>query len=268
MRKEFPEVTCQDLRQKFITAFSDACPSVVYEVAEEEADIFLGCLQGLAATLTLGGEATSEQRRKERLRAVVNATDNLLDAVSKVDDLALGGALFCGLQEVAGEMEKIGPVAEAFGAMLETGLATGAYAPSYRAIMFGRQMADQQSESAPIVSNLSSYHMQCIAYDLQNLYAKHLRAFALGLRKSLADVQPMNKGSYSPPYQVAKWLEDYLGRLQIEITTSETGLAGSALIATLELAGINHPAAGYWLRKAKSDPEAWGAFVKRMQGDE
>ncbi|MEQ6331030.1 hypothetical protein VLF92_22245 [Pseudomonas chengduensis] len=268
MRKEFPEVTRQDLLQKFITAWGEVHPSGLPEAAEYEGDVFLGCLESIASTLTQGGEATSEQRRKEKLRAVVNATDNLLDAVSKVDDLALGGALFSGLQEVAEHVESGGAMTEAFASLLETGLATGVYAPSYRAIMYGRRMSGQEGESAPLVSNLSSYHMQCIAYDLQKLYAKHLRAFALGLRKSLADVRPMDKGGYSPPYQVAKWLEDHLGRLQIEITTSETGLAGSAFTATLELAGITPPAAGYWLRKAKSDPEAWGAFVKRMQGDE
>ena len=243
-----------------------AHPSVCRDHAGDEADIFVGCLEELAATLTVGAGAVSEQRRKEKLKAFVNAAESLLDAMSGVDDLALGNALFCGLQEVACLCPEDGPMTVAFAGLLETGLATGVYAPSYRAIMSGREMAGLADTTARVVNSLNSYHMQCLSYDLQKLYAKHLGAFALGLRKSLDSVPPMDKGSYSPPHQVATWLEDYLGRLQIEVTTSDTGLAGSAFIATLDLAGITPPSAGYWLRKAKADPESWAAFVLRMRG--
>lgn len=215
-------------------------------------------------------QACAEQRRKEKLEAFANATDNFLDAFLGVDDLAIGHALFSGLSEIAPLYEHTaeGPISIAFANLLETALANGSYGPFYRVIMKGRQDADPNGELGlhrPMTERLNNIHVQFLAYDMQNFYVQHLRAFTLGIRKSLKNMPAMDKDGYSFEFQTARFIEDYLARRQIDVTTSDTGLAGSAFIAIMELAGHKAPRAGYWIKKAKEHPESWTSFIKRSR---
>jgi len=274
----FSDRVRSDLLERFVSGWMNLRPDSWVDGVRNEAEIFVSCLECVASRLASHGEeAPAEQSRKEKLEAFANALERLIDAMGKLDDLALGHALMSGLQEAASlyREDQAGPVSSAFAGLLEAGLASGAYARSYSVIHGGpapveitsgpeKRRTWRLSKRLPAVSRLTDYSVQCLAYDLQTIYARNLAAFSLGVRLGLDGAPAMDKGGYSAPFQVARWLEDYLGRIGL-FSTSDTGLAGVAFSAVLELSGAGASRANYWLRKAKESEGSWSAFVERSR---
>lgn len=267
----FPEETRAQLELKFTSAWLKKRPEVWKEHIKEEAEIFIAALESGSGYADIHfKKAAAEQQRKERLEAFSNAADRLLDAFLKVDDLALGHAIFSGLFEVAKlyEHKSEGQTSKAFANLLETALSEGSYSLSYKSIRKSMQSLDPEGIlglDRPITENLSKFHIQTLAHDLQSLYSDQLKAFTFGIRRSLKDLPQIDKNGHSLEFQIARFIEDHLGRLGLDFTTSDTGLAGYSFIATMELSGRKAPRAGYWLKKAKEHPDSWSSFVKKMR---
>lgn len=161
---------------------------------QDEAVIFVRCLEGMAEIpLSAPGK---QKQRKERLEAFANALDRLLDTTFKADETSIAYAIWRGLQEVCSLPE--------FSDEDCTELA--------------------KHEGMPIIA---------AAHRLQHHHKSALSAFALGVRKSIPDLPPLDK-CYSDELQTAKWIEEHLGRLNIPFSTSDTGLAGMSFLATMD----------------------------------
>ncbi len=267
----FPEATRTQLESKFISAWLNKRPEAWKEQAKEEAYIFIEALErGSEHAHLYLKKATAEQQRKERLEAFANAADRLLDTLLKLDDLALGHALFSGLLETAKlyEQKSESQTSTAFANFLEAALSEGSYSLCYKSTRKSMQALDPTGLlglDRPITENLSKFHIQSLAYDLQNQHSDKLRAFTLGIRQSLKDLPKIDKDGSSLEFQIARFIEDHLGRLGLEFSISDTGLAGLSFIATMELSGQKAPRAGYWLKKAKEHPDSWSSFVEKMR---
>ncbi|MEW6414747.1 MAG: hypothetical protein AB1482_05775 [Pseudomonadota bacterium] len=194
--------------------------------AAREAGIFVACLEGLTR-YSLQSKPENEQRRKERVEAFANALDKLIDAGFAMDDPALGYAIWRGMSEVL------------------------------KASNFDDEdrTHHDQMKGWPSISE---------AYEIQNNYATHLKDFALGVRHAIKELPDLDKGSCSFEAQTARFIEDYLGRAGIQFSTSDTGLAGKAFLAVMELAGTQKGRATYWLGKATKSEDSWKHFLERI----
>jgi len=228
---KFDATTRSALSQKFITALMEGNPGFTDfdGSADREGDLFVRCLEGIAENSQYSVTRETQKRRRERVEAVANALDALIDYIGAVDDAALGYALWNGLNK-ASENE---------------------------AIFSNADRSDvQMMEGMPSV--LLAYRLQ------QGREAEALRSFADGVRGSIKTLPPLDKRQHDFIDQLAKFIEDYLARRNIQVTTSDTGLAGSALIATVELAELHAPRAGYRMKMANDSPDSWKNFVLKM----
>ena len=215
-----------ETRKKIIDRFAEELlkANERYRDPRDEAEIFVLCLEGMAETsLSTSGK---QKQRKERLEAFANALDRLLDASFKADDTSIAYAIWRGLQEVCSLPE--------FSDDDCTELA--------------------KHEGMPIIA---------AAHRLQHHHKSALSAFALGVRKSIPDLPPLDK-CHTDELQTAKWIEEHLGRLNIPFSTSDTGLAGMSFLATMDLMGKDIQRAQYWLRQAR-DGDSWVKFIERMR---
>lgn len=103
------------------------------------------------------------------------------------------------------------------------------------------------------------------AFEIQRFEIPELAKFALGVRKAIADLPPIDTWRSSPEI-IAKWIEDCLGRAGIPCSMSDTGLAAQALSSVLELAGAPADSCKYWLQKAMKSPDSWANVSARVQG--
>ncbi|MCC6611169.1 MAG: hypothetical protein IT515_16045 [Burkholderiales bacterium] len=110
-----------------------------------------------------------------------------------------------------------------------------------------------------------SLRIQLIAYDLKAFHAGDLRNFALGVRKAIRDLPALDPTTYSSGEQTARWIEDYLARLGIPVSQTDTGLAGKAFHAVMELAGKPQTTAKNWLRKTQKQPDSFVNFLRGLK---
>lgn len=207
----------------------------------------------LAEWIERRGERESEQRRKEKLATVANALDALLVALDKADDLSLGHAMRSGLASITPSTEVPRPTIEKAKALLRAALRHGSFGVLVRMFGFKRRRPGSGSFTKAKLGaqTLSLLRARWLARDMQDFYLPAFGQFAGGFRASISALPPISTDLYSPEYRVAETIVWKLNGLYIEASTSDTGLAGTAFAATLELAGLHAPRAGYWLRKAK-----------------
>lgn len=216
---------------------------------------FVSHLESLASNLSYWieqrGSREPEQRRKERLAAVANALDALVAALAKADDLALGHAMPVGLANIKPSIDAHRPIIGKAKALLRAVLRYGSFGRLVKIIGLKRGLPKPFTKANVGTQGLNLLRARWLAHDVQNLYLVHVTQFAEGLRSSIRTLPPLDTDLYSPAYTVAETIESLLSQLWIEISTSDTGLAGTAFAATMELAGFKTPRAGYWLKKAK-----------------
>lgn len=220
----FDDATRKLLEQKFVAKYQAADKSVSDDGAERSADEFVECLQGFARAWPAW---SSQKRRREQVEALANALDAVADAAFRMDDPALGYALYKGLLGMVG-------------------------GPQFSA------------DDRGFVESLAGYESIFTAYRIQHEHRADIERFCLGVRSAIKQLPGMDK-RYCTEFQAAKFIEDYLARRGIGVTTSDTGLAGSAFMATMALAGLDVQRAGYWIKLARDDGDSWGSFMKRLQ---
>ena len=218
------------LASNFSDAYLKANPNATKSAGDYEAEIYVRGLEGLVEVTAEAKPRTpeKEQRRKERIEAFANALDRLIDTALDMDDPALGFAIWRGLAEAVKH---------------DTSLDIGA--------------------TPEEVEKMKGLKSTLLAYELQTMHARDLQQFALGVRRAIKELPPKEEPSFSE--MTAKWIEDYLGRIEIPFSTSDTGLAGASFLAVMELAGIPMDRATYWLGKAAKNPDSWQHFIERMK---
>lgn len=231
-------------------------PGMFEEAREHQAATeFASCLEEWASNLAEWGEQRGErepeQRRKEKLAAVANAMDALLVALDKADDLSLGHAMRSGLASVTPSPKVPRPTIEKAKALLRAALRHGSFGGLVKAFGLKLERPKPFAKANLGAQKLNLMRARWLARDMQDIYLSTFRQFSEGFRASIAALPPISTDLYSPEYRVAEAIVWGLDRLHIEVTTSDTGLAGTTFTATLELAGLHAPRAGYWLRKAK-----------------
>lgn len=213
---------------------------------------FISILEKIASTPT---EAIPlEKDRKARLRAFVNATESFIDALEKLDDVSFGYAVFAGFNEIDEESDRsVGPVGKAVGQLFEAAMTNSRHGiiRMYSRVKKGRAGA------VGWPSDRAWRDMQGIAHVVQTEHIGSLRTFALGMRKSLKSPPLLDKDDCKFNFRVAQAIEHGMSRMGLQVSTSETGLAGSIFAATMELAGHKASSTSYWLEKAKSHPAAY-----------
>lgn len=228
-RPKFDSNTREELRGLFVSALRKTHPKCRDEDADREAMVFVGCLEGISEYPGLVRQISAqeaEQRRKERVEAFANALDKLIDAGLGMDDTALGYAIWRGMSEVL-------------------------------------KADDFDDEDRSHHERLKGFPSTLEAYEIQHDYAKRLRDFALGVRKAIKEMPSLDKESFEE--KTAIFIEDYLGRVRIPFSTSDTGLAGKAFLAVMELAGKQMDRATYWLGKASKSERSWKRFIERIK---
>lgn len=229
-RAQFADATRERLKNRFVTEWLRVHPHDGDDIAAEEARIFLCCLEDIAATFPLQRkyvEIEPQQRRRERMEALANALDNLIEVVGGMDDAALGFAVYRGLGEMAAEQK------------IEH--------PEWRAIQ------DQWA------GNRGLWPAR-VMKDAKPQFA----AFALGVRRAIPALEMPAHAKRSPEESLAVFIEDQLGGMRLPCTTSDTGLAGLAFLETLALADGDaalNATAKNWLQKAVKSKASWRQFV-------
>lgn len=171
-------------------------------------------------------EMETSKRRKERLEALANALDTVADVALKMDDPVLGYAIHCGLAAMV-------------------------------------KRSDYDDADRAEVARLAGFESIFLAYRLQHEMRTDIEAFCYGVRASIASLPPLDK-RYSTEFMAAKFIEDFLGRRGIQVTTTDTGLAGAAFLETVKLSGRDTARAGYWINLAINDEDSWASFTKRL----
>lgn len=225
-RPRFDDRTRNELMALFEKEYKNVWQQCRDDDAAREAWVFVACLEGLTK-YSLQPKPENEQRRKERVEAFANALDKLIDAGLAMDDPALGYVIWRGISEVL-------------------------------------KANDFAAEDRSNHEQMKGWTYISEAYEIQNNYATHLRDFALGVRQAIKELPELDKGSYSFEAQTARFIEDYLGRTGIQFSTSDTGLAGKAFLAVMELAGTQKGRATYWLGKATKSEDSWKRFLERI----
>lgn len=225
--KKFPAIIARTLREKFASELLKVKPNFAPTVVKMECDIFVGHLEGLAALLPLYKPYEKHQRRRERVEAFANALDRLIDAAQGMDDASLGFSIWKGMTEMAQ----------------------------------GPRFSDDDRTS---VKSREGQSASEYAFILKTEYRDDLQQFALGVRKAINELPELD-GKYTAPKQLAKSIEDILERHRIPFTTSDTGLAGTAFLAVMDLMGATQSSAKYRLKVAAENPDSWHNFMQRMR---
>jgi hypothetical protein len=128
-----------------------------------------------------------------------------------------------------------------------------------------KEIASNEAESE-FVKSLAGFDSIRLAYSLQHAFKNDLSNFALGVRKSIKELPPLDRDNYSIETQLAKWLEEHFARWNIPFSTSETGLAGQLYNATMMLMSDGNHIAGakYRLSQAANNPDSFANFIERM----
>lgn len=232
-RLKFPEHTKRELYQAVLKALSETLPS---DDIEAQAERFFKYFEGIANDYAQDGTdaAPRAQQRKEKLEAFANAFDKMLDAMSNVDRLALGHALMQGMRK-----------------------ATEQDAPPHLPDSHAYQKLQAAQDGG-----LGELLELRLGTGAQGAYRRYLSDFSLGIRQSISTLPDLDRTVRNENFQIACWLLDLFGSMQLPFTTSDTGLAGKVFSATLTLAGRNPPRAGYWLRMAASNRDRMDRFTK------
>ncbi len=222
--------TCFDetTRSRLVAAFVDACRTKSNcdgDDAKDCAEVFVASLAGFADYPC--NDPEKQEQRREKVEALANRLDKLAETIFEIDDAALGYAIYSGMKEVA-------------------------------------DSDDCTDEDRAAVEAIGGWLFTMKAYELQRLHRADISRFCLGVRKAIKTLPSLDKNFYADEFQVAKFIEDYLGRLGIPCSTSDTGLAGQCFLATMALCGKEKGRAGYWLKKAVDHEDSWNNFAKRM----
>lgn len=267
-KARFPEATRAQLESKFIAAWLQKRPDSFIAGVKEEAEYFINLLEG-SVELPGSGQAPAEQGRQKRLEAFVNATDKFIDALSGADDVGLGHVLFGGLLEIERQYEQkdAGPILQALVGLIEATLSSSnsLVTIATRKTREANREAMGLSPETPLNENQIKLDLQFLSYEIQSKHIESLKAFSLGMRKSLKNSPRLDKDDYSLELRLARVIEDNLSRMGLDVTTSDTGLAGCAFIATIELSGRPVPRPGYWLKKAKEHPDSYSSLIERTR---
>lgn len=227
-RPRFKKETATILRNKFVAELRKARPELYEPTILDEADIFLGVLEDFANVQPLSKPKEKQQRRRERLEYFANCLDKLVDAGLAMDDPALGYAMWRGMMEAA-------------------------------------KLPEYSDADRANLKSAEGMRSTLLAYELQTIHKEELTAFTLGVRKAIADLPELDDFYYDQTRQLAYWLEDWLCRSGIAFSTSDTGLAGTAYLATVDLMGLPANSAKYKLAQAVSSPNSWTNFSERMR---
>lgn len=231
LAKKFSEKDRKDIGSKFYKSMKKACPSCYQDDLERETGIFLKMIEDWAfhALEISCEEKRFQDARKEDSNAFINAISRALDTMSALDDAALGYLLSAGFEQV----ESVRP-----------------------------------NETIPIEFKGNTFAFMALANDLKSTHSDWLRTFHEGMSVALRKLPKVSKEMATPQFAIAALIEDYLGRLKVSFSTTETGLAGSVLHAVMTMADIEMGKAGYWLDKAKKHENSWCNFTARINKNE
>ncbi len=106
------DVLRRKLREEFAEKFRKANPDCCLQQDEHEAEIFVRTLEGYAAGIPefKRTHPPEQKRRREKVRALAVAMENLHKAIEGVDSAALGFALWRGMEEVEANNIGVNPL--------------------------------------------------------------------------------------------------------------------------------------------------------------
>lgn len=234
-RLRFDPTTRRDLAGRYEKEWRKAMKAVGSQFIDEDtqgaAEEYVSALEIYAehARDLLADEPDGQKRRREKVEALANALDNVIQAALNLDEPALGFALWRGIKEMQA-------------ADLDTTQADREWL--------------QRVEGWPTLQ---------LVHDLRRDGQPALQNFALGVRKAIGELPGLDRHTQSVGETIARQIEETLERSGIAFTTSATGLAGRSFHAVFDLAGAAETPADYQLRKAKDHPDSWRNFIQRMR---
>lgn len=225
IKSRLSDESTQDIRNSFIKELNKHSKGEID--AETEADIFIRMLSNWAeyAVITHVNTRQEQERRRELANSLSLAFSKVLDTAVQLDDAALGHLLASGFEQIAKDFTK---------------------------------------ETIPPEMENNAFSFLLLADQLRNQYFPQMKSFCAGMYVAVNTLPRISPDSSTPQFVIAASLEEYLGRLGIPTTTTETGLAGKSLHTVMAMAGIEISKAGYWLEKAKKSPNSWTAFADRL----
>ncbi|MBS1191495.1 MAG: hypothetical protein H6R10_3287 [Rhodocyclaceae bacterium] len=225
----FSANTSSCLEDRFNKSYLKANPDF-YSRPESvnEAMVFVRYLEGMASFVAMvsAEERVKQEARRERAESLLNGLSKIIDAMQSLDDAALGFLLAGGFEQI----EK-----------------------------------DFPDTRLPSPMRDNTFALMVLARDMKKTCAGELASMHLGMTNGLLNLPITDADFARPQFMVAHKLEDYLGRLNIKFTTTETGLAGISFHAVMELAGIECNKAGYWLTKAAKHEKSWASFIAKLK---
>jgi hypothetical protein len=248
-RVRFDADTRESLAQGFISECKKAHPNGSQDGVATEAKIFVGCLERFASTIPLERQLLEQvepqQRRRERVKALANALDGVIDIAVGMDDASLSFAIFRGIEELIAEHPEESVLRIQSGWTEDRGL------------------RPEESVLRRIQAGWTGDRGLRPARDLKNAKSE-FAAFVHGVRKAVEELEMPSHARRSAEEHLAAWIEDYLGRIGLPFTTTDTGFSGSAFMATMALvdgAGALDKTAKNVLRKAANSEESWKNFA-------
>ncbi|MDP2826701.1 MAG: hypothetical protein Q8O52_28935 [Sulfuritalea sp.] len=231
MKERFTTETRERLTACFARECLKAHPTADKAQISDEANQFIGCLERFAASIPQLRKLSSfeiNQRRQERLEALANALDRVIDVAAEMDDATLGFAMYRGL---------------------------------------GNATAGADDREGNLLQELhvdwSGDKGLWRAHDLKNLKPQ-MAAFALGVRRAVPDLVVPDSAREKPEEMLATLIEEQLGRMGMSCAATDTGLAGTAFLETMALTDGSQAltkTAKNWLAKAAKSKRSWRQFI-------
>jgi hypothetical protein len=194
--------------------------------ADSEAKVFVRCLERLAQARHVYENVQDQKKRRELTEAFANSLDRCIDSALNMDDPSLGYALWRGFEEMV-------------------------------------KHPDFSDDDRQAVASSKGYQAAMYAYELQHFYRSHLARFVSGVRCAIRELPPLDISSFEK--STARWIEKYLEGQWIPFSTSDTGLAGEAFLAVMQLAGAKDTGAKYRLSEAAKDQNSYKAWITSMR---
>jgi hypothetical protein len=227
-RLRFDDYTRQKLSEEFRRKITGRNYSDYH--SENSSEVFLAILEGYAAAIPIFAKykPPKQEIRKELLASLSLHLSESIDKIKKIDDAALGYALWCGFEQMAKLGNEENPLAAGMAACFEAEILRETYIKDLEAFQLGVQKA---AKNLPLHS-LNTSGDDCEWYSMPTELST-----ATAIEKLFID-----NG--------------------LDFTLSESGFSAACLRAVFALGGLNIDRVSYWLKKAKNHKNSWSNFYK------
>lgn len=234
VRLRFDSETRSRLYKRLYDALQAKGRLVGHDDIDFEVEVMIGCMEGYAELLPMYDKwkPETQQRRKERINAMANHLDGIIEQIKALDSPALGYCLSKGFGEIAKVKDLSNP-----------------YESSFHAILDAEEIQENN-----FIEGMTAF-------------ALGVRKAAKTLPQHSGNTSGKDCDIFTQPPRLAtaSAMERLFIDQGIDYTITETGLAAECLRAIYTLGGLEIERVGHWLKSARDHKDSQANFLKRLQ---